>query len=568
MDTQSDVVEGASPPADAHLGGGIFGLLLVLPALLCGVLRLLAPTWQVLVYSLQRVNMLQADAAEFIGFDNYRALFRNEAMQKSLGFTLVQAFLRLALVAALPLLFAWVAGRLARKGRLAVRILLSVPVALFMPLAIALLARAFFSPSAVSGLPWGKSLLADPSSARGTLLALDGVYVLGAALGMGLLFYLPFWRKTPEPSSEGRRGLHPLLVVWLVGMLATFALTLPAFTLNYAATQGGPLYTTSNLALMIYRLSFARFQVGEGAAVAAIILVPTLLCGLLAGYLIVAGRLGFSLAPASSLTDETDDDLPSSPALAVVLILLALGVCLFSAFLYGWGALQALEGAPVRLFEQTPLLRALGNTLAPIWAAAVGQALLAYLAAIGIGALRPLGRRSEWLLLPFSPWLFVTILPLSLPFFMQMQAARSMGTMLAQINPLLLNVPMLFMLTLFFKGQSARWRAALAENGGGVGAFMRHLILPSLPLLGLLILFSLFCEGQGLFWPLLVAQSPEQFPMSLYLLLNLGSRYATTPGVAVAGTLALALPHALFFLTGLALFQVFYLDRLTLQTIE
>ena len=44
------------------------------------------------------------------------------------------------------------------------------------------------------------------------------------------------------------------------------------------------------------------------------------------------------------------------------------------------------------------------------------QLPIAYLGALGIGALRPLGRYSEWLLLPFSPWLFITALPLSVAF--------------------------------------------------------------------------------------------------------------------------------------------------------
>ncbi len=568
MDTRSAVVSDVAQPAGGQVGGGIFGLLLLIPALWCGFTRLFAPTLQVLVYSLQRVNMLNPENAEFIGFDNYAALFKSGAIQRSLGYTVTQTVVRLALVAVLPLAFAWGAGRLARRGRLAVRVLLSIPVALFMPLAISLLAIAFLSPNTPSAAFYGRSLLADTSTTRVVLWALDGVYVLGLALGMGLLFYLPFWRKTTEPLPEERPGLHPLLVVWLVGMLATLALTFSVFTLNHVMTRGGPLQTTMNLALLTYQFSFTRFQVGAGAAASAFILIPTLLCGLLAGVLVVAGRLGFSLNPPASTADESDEELPAAPAITLILVLLALGVCLLSAFLYMWGAARALGSESAPLFERTPLASVLGNTLVSIWSTALGQALLAYLTAIGIGALRPLGRRSEWLLLPFSPWLFVTILPLSLPFFMQMREAGKLDSLSALINPMSLNVPLLFILTLFFKGQSARWRVSQAEGDDGAGGFLRHLILPSLPLLGLLILFSLFCEGQGIVWPLLVAQSPEQFTLGLHLLFNFGSGALPAPGAMAAATLSLALPLALLFLAGLALFQVFYLDRLSLHRVE
>ncbi len=562
MDTPFDSAHTGAPPAGAHTKGSMWGLILLAPALLCGMVRLLVPSVQVVLYSLQDVDILAADAAKFVGFANYAFLFQNEGLGKAINYMAVQIVLRLGLVALFPLVFAWGAGRLARRGRLALRILLSVPVALFMPLAISLLAIAFFSSNG-SGLLGGNPLLGDPLAVRRILWVLDGIYVLGLALGMGQIFYLPFWRKPVASLPDEQRGLHPLLIVCLVGLLATVALTLSTFVMNYVITRGGPLDSTMNLALLAYRLSFVRFHPAAGAAVATLILIPTLICGVLAGCLLVAGRLSFSLNPVRLSADATDEEIPVSPAAAMILTVLALGVCFLGAFLYGWGALQVLQSEVTRLFDQRSLMTALVNTFVSTWGAALGQGFLAYLAAIGIGALRPLGRRSEWLLLPFSPWLFATIVPLCLPFYMSMR-----GKLGAQTNPMMLNVPMLFILTLFFKGQSARWRASRVGDGEGIGEFMRHLIAPSLPLLGLLLLFSLFIEGQSVFWPLLIAHNPVQYPINLYLLMTFGSGYGTMPETIAAATATFALPHALFFLAGLALFQVFYLDRLCLHTAE
>ncbi|HRE27220.1 MAG TPA: hypothetical protein PK954_11345, partial [Anaerolineales bacterium] len=48
------------------------------------------------------------------------------------------------------------------------------------------------------------------------------------------------------------------------------------------------------------------------------------------------------------------------------------------------------------------------NTLVPPLVGLVIQWPLALLGGYAIGGLRPLGRHSLWLLVPFAPWLFVT----------------------------------------------------------------------------------------------------------------------------------------------------------------
>ena len=254
------------------------------------------------------------------------------------------------------------------------------------------------------------------------------------------------------------------------------------------------------------------------------------------------------------------------------LILLALSLLLvFGAWAvglvpFGWLAPQA-AGAP--RFDQllTPLSagRVLLNTFLPPLITAVVQLLVAYLAALGIGALQPLGRRSEWLLLLFSPWLFVTILPLSIAGFLAGLNAGRLDTFFALISPVLFSVPALFILTLFFKGQAPSWRAASGDGeSSGAGAFFNHLILPSLPLVGVLLLFSLFAGWQKVYWPLVSTFRPENRTLGFVLY---GQQYMFPSGIdrTAAMITRFFLPTMFLFFLAFAAFQ-FFLDRLVLTT--
>ncbi len=102
--------------------------------------------------------------------------------------------------------------------------------------------------------------------------------------------------------------------------------------------------------------------------------------------------------------------------------------------------------------------------------------LLAALAAVAIGALRPLGRRSEWLLLPFAPWLFVGAGPLGIAWF---SAERSLHL---------------------------RWHALVGAGMPSGWAFLRAVVLP---MAGLLTGVAMLIQAQGLVWPLLGPRPPS-----------------------------------------------------------
>ncbi len=97
--------------------------------------------------------------------------------------------------------------------------------------------------------------------------------------------------------------------------------------------------------------------------------------------------------------------------------------------------------------------------LPPLPVAVVGIGVAA-LAGFGIGALRPLGRRSELLLLPFAPWLFVGLGPLLPHAANSLYSDAAAGGFAGLIPPVWLSIPALFLTTLFFRGQAARRAAA------------------------------------------------------------------------------------------------------------
>jgi ABC-type glycerol-3-phosphate transport system permease component len=232
-----------------------------------------------------------------------------------------------------------------------------------------------------------------------------------------------------------------------------------------------------------------------------------------------------------------------------------------------WIALNSLSlDAYIEVTQQIPLGRVVMNTILPVLATLLlVQLPIAYLSALGIGALRPLGQWSDWLLLPFSPWLFVTVGPLSLVLWQGLRESGQLNTWIALAPPVLVSVPMLFILALFFKGQAPRWQAAQVEGQSAASAFWHQLILPSLPLAALLACITLFIGLQELLWPLLAVTDREYFTINLTLALIQSSFTLDWPVITAALTL-FWLPNFIIFFLIFAAFQVLYLGRLALTT--
>jgi hypothetical protein len=394
---------------------------------------------------------------------------------------------------------------------------------------------------------------------------------------VGLIFYLAALRSSADEIPSRRRVIAPMVVSWIVGVLATIALALQSFDLTYFLTRGGPGQSTMTLALYQYTTNFQFMDLGYGSALATVTLAVLGLLGLVAGLIVVFSRLRLRMVAP----DKPSNLFGSGGRIvAIILLFVVLIGCAVAGALSllppGWVALNAANGnsyvnpestvdALGQFLKTVPVPQVIANTIVPpVVAIFLVQVPLAYLGALGIGALRPLGKWSELLLLPFSPWLFVTVGPLSVAIWLNLRGAKLVNTIGGLTPPILISVPILFILTLFFKGQESRWRAARAAGQSEVSAFFRLLILPSLPLAVLLGLVALFFSLQDLLWPLLAVNSP-QLDTATLALMRLRSAFATTPATLGAGVTFFGLPTFLFFLLVFGLFQVLYLDRLALM---
>lgn len=544
----------------------LMGLVLLVPASLCCLATLVLPTLQTATTSLTNASIL--GKSQFIGLQNYVKLFQDPMFAKATGFTLSLIVERLLMAILVPVLLALVVNEFRRAGRVSARLLLTVPLALFAPVPLALSWRIALSPQ--YGV-LGKSLpLVSTEAAPRTLLFIDALSTLGLACGIGLAVYLMALRGAGDSAPTWKRVRKPLIVTWVIVGLAVIALSLQSFTLSYVLTHGGPASSTLTLMLAYFTQAFQMFKIGEGSAIAIIMLIVLALLGLATGTLIASTGLRLEMIPQNKPTGLLGK---SGRPIAVILLALgilgSLGICALGMLPFVLTGQVALQGnaSMSQMLKAFPIGQVMLNTIMPaVFTILLIQLPITYLAALGIGALRPLGRHSEWLLLLFSPWLFATIGPLSAIAFEWLHRVQLYSTWVGLIPPLaLVNIPMLFILTLFFKGQQSKWQAAQAAGQSATEAFVRSMILPSLPLVVLLSAIALTISQQDLMWPLVVATKPDLMPLPLRLVF-FGAQYATNQPALASALILFGIPSLVWSFLILGAFQIFYLDRLALGT--
>jgi ABC-type sugar transport system permease subunit len=498
----------------------VVGLLLVVPATIALIIGYLAPTIRTAIWSLQARAPLTSDY-EWIGFDNYERLFDDPAGPVStIGFTLLLALAPLLVVLVVAPLLALVANAGGKPGRLIVRLGLTIPTVCFAPVAFA--------------AAWLIDRYPPDASARGTVWLAVAFTLFGLLCGLGVTVFLAALRG----GGPGRSVWPATLVVGGLGFLAVLAVALQTFTYPYLLTRGGPLRQTATPMLDTFDAGLLVFESGYASAPATLVLVPVLLLGLAAGLLVVFARLRIEpVAPATP--DRTR-------AWAVVVAVLGLLVVL-AVTLYGlWPWLTGLGNLTADGVDYDSASVLVNTWLPPLVSTVIGVGLAA-LAGFGIGALRPAGRFSELLLLPFAPWLFVGIGPLFLVKFDAASAGDRLDTFLGRIPPIWLAVPALFVFTLLFRGLAGR--------------SLGSMLLRALPMVGLVGAATWLVQSQSLLWGLVVSISD---PNAQVLLVQwLGTLGASSDNVPLG--LVLPIPAIVVFAVGLGLLHLLYLDRLAIR---
>jgi len=507
----------------------VLGLALLVPALLAWLYSYVLPTVSTVSGSLH--GGPEGEDRDWVGFDNYDAL-GDAGFGQALWLTVIPLFVVWVIAPTL----AWAATRAGTTARLVTLGGLALPMAAFAPIGLA--------------VGWFVSRWERPDELTRDLDTLSTVLWLttfGFVCGVAVTCYLVAMR---------RRSINAGLAMAALLTIVTVAAALQVYgypqVVNASVYGDEPLSPTAAAAEYVTY----RYEFGPAQAIGTLQLLLLALLGLAATLLVTRARLRLEFAGWRRTRADLQDPAPGFPrgeGWGTTLVLLA-GVLALT--LYGiWPWLRPTLGLTV---GELPEGRSAAQIVAHGWLpplvgtiVAVGIALLGGFA---IGGLRPLGERSELLLLPFAPWLFVGVGPMMVSLFERTRDLEQIDTWAGLVPPGWVSIPALYVFTLLFRGLGAGWR----ERGTGLG---RDVLLPALPMVALLGGLVWVLRAQDLLWPNLVAPRFDQYPAAALVILQHDSY---TPTGQISLGLLTPLPLLIALALGLLALQLTYVERLTL----
>ncbi|GAA2259968.1 hypothetical protein GCM10009853_011220 [Glycomyces scopariae] len=425
--------------------------------------------------------------------------------------------------------------------------------AVIAPMLALLIHRAGPAVRAVSRVAWTLAALSFAPAALTTAWLIERVVserdteatvydwpllVSGVVIGTGVLACLAALR------GEGRRTGALAATAGLTA-IALAAAGLQTFA--YGTISGLPAETPVPLR-QVFEGVRTGLDVGLGTAKSVLLLVILAVLGIGAAVLFAAARVRID-AESEPTEPASARAVAAIPALAVLLIALAA----VGYFLLPWLA-RIGEGAAQPVDQWFLIRRTWGPPLVT-----TGIALLAAAAGgFAVGALRPLGDASRWLLLPFAPWLFVGTGPLAAA-HLQAVADEGEWVVIGSFPPRAwIAIPLLFLFTALCWGLEDRRRAAV-ENGVPRGAAKGAFLKAALPFALLAAMVLLLVHVQDLFWSQLTYQDMLSSGVMVHALANLEFEDS---GVGYGFPLPVLIPYAL---AAVAL-AVWYLPRLAVRT--
>ncbi|MEU7868198.1 hypothetical protein [Dactylosporangium sp. NPDC049140] len=496
----------------------VVGLVLVLPALVLLITSYVEPVFWTFKSSFNKFSGMRAlsggGADESVGFDNYRQAFE-KGLGGAIGYTLLLALLPLLAVVVVAPAVAWAAETTGRSGRWVARGLLTFPLVAFAPFGLA-----------VAHFTDGHSQLS--AFWLGTF---------GFVTATAALLYLAAFRS-------GRSPWPGVILGGMLAVLAVVGIVLQEFAFALVFQNVAPDERSATPMLQMTQNGFVYFNFGLASAVSSVVLVPLLLLGAAATVLIIVTNLRFQV---TSVVREarTWGWGPLAGLLLIVLLVTVIGI---------WPWLSHITDDTDRIpgtFVNT--------WIPPLLAALIGVTV-AGLAAFGISGLRPLGRYSELLLLPFGLFLFVGNAPLVLREYAAGATAGRLNTFLALVPPSRVTIPALILLAMLFRGQALR-REVLHQEGRPASWW--SVIWPGLPLLGLAYLATWFVQAQDTVWPYVNGTNTN--PTGLYAVFSTMQQYGYRGSGDLPYARLLPLPMLLLFLVLGVVAQLLYADRVALH---
>lgn len=532
-------------PAPNHR---LWGALAVIPAVLLLCSGYVLPTLRTFWTSLHNASFFKEIDAEFVGLDNYGRLFdivEIGPIFTVIGLAVAGTFVAVVLGGGL----AYLAHRGGGLARRAVVCAFALPMAALAPAAIA---------AAWSHAVTGRLATPFPDDLRPGFGTIAFLSAFGLLVGVGATAYLLVWRA-PRGALPGAG-----LVALTLGA-AVFATSLQSFAFPLLFARG----PERPPAMVLYQVGFQQTRLGIAAALGFVLLVILGLVGLAVAVAVVLLRARVervedpAAAPPVSAAPWQTGQLPAgaqaapsaqnrTPWLAGAVVAGAVLLLISLVGLSPW-LIGLLDFGPVR---GDGVLKAMLLTwLPPLLSTLLGVGA-GIAAGFGISALRPLGERSELLLLVFAPWLFVGLLPFAPDAFQHIWRHDDdtfLWTFLRLIPPSSLSIPALFLSAVLFRGLAAQL---------GPARSLKH----AAPVLGLIALITWVVAAQDALWPLLAIQGGKDATLA-WLAISDAFRlgYAGRGAETILGWV-LPIPGWLLLVAAIAVVQVFVLDKLALRT--
>lgn len=292
-------------PQRSFYGSGGRGWFFVLPALIFMIALIGYPIAYNILISVQDVTNMTLGRAErdFIGLENYRALFRDAGFLSSIAHTFVYTagslFFQFTLGFALALFFS-------HEGTLIKTVRSLIVISWMLPMTVtALMWKFMLSENGIinyvlvslhlisAPVPW---LIQGDSAMWGLIIANSWVGIpfnmLLLTTGINAIPADIYEAADIDGANRVQRFFLltlPMLKTTILSVLVLgFVYTFKVFDLVYVMTGGGPVDATEVLSTYSYEKSFRLFRFGEGAAAANILFVILLAIALL--YLLSLSR--------------------------------------------------------------------------------------------------------------------------------------------------------------------------------------------------------------------------------------------------------------------------------------
>lgn len=270
----------------------LFGIALLVPALVLLLLLFLRPLIDLIITSLTNKNLLRPDRLNYIGFDNYLWMFSEENFRNAIGRSLVFTLSVTAISIFISMMIALLMNFEFKSKRTLFALILLPWVTSFMSSA--------FVFSLLYDYSYGvfNYLLVDIlgiSQTQNWLGSQDTA--MGAAILVSTWHFLPFsilvltnaLKQVPLDLYESARidgagsirlffyislpTIKPSLITLLI---VRFAAAFKTFESIYLLTQGGPAQATTTLPMWYYQISFQSFRAGKGAAIGVVLIISIL----------------------------------------------------------------------------------------------------------------------------------------------------------------------------------------------------------------------------------------------------------------------------------------------------